>query len=119
MERDRRRMPCDQRLDRADLRRRVGHLGDGEVISERRRRRLAAGVELVEEPGRAGLCDQADRALRLPGPARAGGEHARYDAGEDEHQCDCSPHFDSSFWRLIRQATFTWGWSVAIVKRPL
>src|SRR5438128_5460150 len=106
-------------LDRADLRLRVVRPGDGEVIPERCRRRPAAGLERIDEPTRAVPSDQANRALRLPSAARAGGEHARCDDGEDEHQCDCSAHFDSSFRRLIRQATLTWGWSVAIVKRPL
>ena len=109
MERDRRRVVCDERLDRADLRQGAVRLGDGEVIPERCRRRLAAGLEMIDEPTRAALRDQADRALRLASAVLARGEHARCDPGEDEYQCDCSAHPDSSVRRLIRRATFMWG----------
>jgi hypothetical protein len=115
---DRRRVACDKRFDRADLRQGAVRLGDGEVVAERRCRRLTTGLEMIDEPTRTALCDQADRALRLASAARAACEHARSDAGEDKHQCDHSARFDSSVWRLNRQATFTWGWSVAILKRP-
>ena len=87
-----------------------------ELISERRS--LGFGATLHQGKERPVVRnDQADRPLRLPCAARAGGEHARRNDGKGEDQCKCSAHFDS-FRGLTRQATFTCGSSVAIVKRP-
>src|SRR6185437_16640939 len=93
---------------------------DDEVIAERTRCRAAPALHRGRERRTSiGVREhEPDRALVLPGAARACGEYARCDDSEGERQHDCSVHFDSSFRWLIRQATFTCGWSVAIVKRP-
>src|SRR5262249_50233929 len=68
-------------------------------------------VEAIAVPAVRWLRGALRRARKQP--------RRRRDCGKENcDSCESFVHLWSSFRRLIRQATFTWGWSVAIVKRP-
>src|SRR5438874_13002718 len=112
-------VPRNQRFDRADLcRGLVGHFNE-EPIAERRRGCLSLRLHRIVETVRPS--HERDRALRFCGATRGACDQPRcrrHRGYEGCHCCELLIHLGSSFRRLIRQATFTWGWSVAIVKRP-